>query len=404
MKENIHALSIVKTLNKHGFIAYFAGGYVRDLLLNHPSDDIDIATNAPPETIQAIFPHTVPIGIAFGIVLVLVDGHEFEVATFRQDMDYHDGRRPAKVEFCTPENDAKRRDFTINGMFFDPINHQVIDLVEGKKDLEKKLIRAIGNPHQRIKEDRLRMIRAIRLQCRLGFTIEEKTFQAILDHARELFPSVAIERVHNEFTKAHSFQKLPQMLIELFKANLLQTIFPACESLNLEEIKQRLEPTFAYPKNAPEIAIILSLFQHENVQDDELVCKKLKLANTDLTFTRYLFSFKTLFAKFSHLNDYEIAHLLANPLAPVCLDIVSVGNNTGKNQVLEKSVELKIQIARICNKTPVVTAKDLEQEGISPGILMGKLLKEAEKIAILEKIEDCAAVIKTLKKSDLWPK
>lgn len=404
MKENIHALSIVKTLNKNGFIAYFAGGYVRDLLLNHPSDDIDIATNAPPETIQAIFPHTVPIGIAFGIVLVIVEGYEFEVATFRQDMDYHDGRRPAKVEFCTPENDAKRRDFTINGMFYDPVNHQVIDLVEGKKDLEKKLIRAIGNPHERIKEDRLRMIRAIRLQCRLGFSIEEKTFQAILNHARELFPSVAIERVYNEFTKAHSFGKLSSMLIELFKANLLQTIFPACESLNLQEIEHRLKPTFAYPKNTPEIAIILALFQHENVQDDELICKKLKLANTDLTFTRYFHSFKAHFAKFSHLNDYEIAHLLANPLAPICLEIVSIGKETEKKQVLEKDAKLKTQIARICNKTPVVTAKDLENVGIMAGILMGKLLKEAEKIAIIEKIEDCATVIEKLKKTDLWPK
>ena len=404
MKENIHALSIVKTLNKNGFIAYFAGGYVRDLLLNSPSDDIDIATNAPPETIQALFPHTVPIGIAFGIILVIIDGHEFEVATFRQDLDYHDGRRPAKVEFCTPENDAKRRDFTINGMFYDPLSKQVIDYVNGKKDLERKIICAIGNPHERIKEDRLRMIRAIRLQCRLGFSIEEKTFQAILDHSRELFPSVAIERVHNEFTKAHSFGKLPLMLIELFKANLLQTIFPACEAFSLQEIEKRLKPTFSYPQNAPEIATILALFNHEKLQDDELICKNLKLANTDLAFTRYLHTFKIHFAKFSSLNDHEIAHLLANPLAEICLNIVSIDKENEKKQVLEKKELLKTQIARIYNKTPVVCAKDLEKENIPAGVLMGKLLKEAEKIAILEKIEDPAIVIGKLKTLDLWPK
>src|SRR3990167_3399243 len=153
MDEHPQARFIIETLAKAGFVAYYAGGWVRDLLLNHPSDDIDIATNAPPETIQALFPHTVPIGIAFGIVLVIIDGHQYEVATFRQDLDYHDGRRPSRVEFTTAIHDAKRRDFTINGMFYDPLKDEILDYVNGRADLEKKVIRAIGNPHERIKED-----------------------------------------------------------------------------------------------------------------------------------------------------------------------------------------------------------------------------------------------------------
>src|SRR5690606_38252991 len=113
MEEHPQARLIVETLAHAGFIAYYAGGWVRDFLLNHPSDDIDIATNAPPETIQALFPHTVPIGISFGIILVIIDGRQYEVATFRQDLDYKDGRRPTKIEFTTAIEDAKRPDFTI---------------------------------------------------------------------------------------------------------------------------------------------------------------------------------------------------------------------------------------------------------------------------------------------------
>src|SRR3989338_2628829 len=143
MEEHPQARQIVETLAKAGFVAYYAGGWVRDFLLNHPSDDIDIATNAPPETIQALFPHTVPIGLAFGIILVIIDGKQYEVATFRQDLAYKDGRRPTKIAFATAIEDAKRRDFTINGMFFDPLKEEVLDYVSGKTDLENQVIRAI---------------------------------------------------------------------------------------------------------------------------------------------------------------------------------------------------------------------------------------------------------------------
>src|SRR5690242_9779786 len=127
MEEHPQARFIVETLGSAGYVAYYAGGWVRDFLLNHPSDDIDIATNAPPETIQALFPRTVPIGIAFGIILVIQDGRQYEVATFRQDLEYKDGRRPSKIEFATAAEDAKRRDFTINGMFYDPLKDEILD-------------------------------------------------------------------------------------------------------------------------------------------------------------------------------------------------------------------------------------------------------------------------------------
>lgn len=226
MDEHPQARFIIDTLHQAGFVAYYAGGWVRDYLLKHPSDDIDIATNAPPETIQALFPHTVPIGIAFGIILVIIDHHSYEVATFRQDQGYTDGRRPSQIAFTTAEEDAKRRDFTINGMFYDPLNGKILDYVGGKDDLQKKLIRAIGNPHERIKEDRLRMIRAIRLSCRFRFTIDKATQEAIHAHAKEIFPAVAIERIVQELTKAHQFKVLPEMLLHLHEFGLLAPLFP----------------------------------------------------------------------------------------------------------------------------------------------------------------------------------
>jgi poly(A) polymerase len=190
------ATQIVETLKEKGFIAYFAGGWVRDFLLGIDSDDIDIATNAPPETIEKLFPHTIPIGKAFGIILVIMNEHKYEVATFRKDIEYKDGRRPSAIEYTTAFEDAKRRDFTINGMFFDPLSEKVMDYVGGEEDLKKKIIRAIGNPHERIKEDRLRMLRAIRLSSKFDFEIEEKTKKAILAHSNELTPFVAIERFY----------------------------------------------------------------------------------------------------------------------------------------------------------------------------------------------------------------
>ena len=147
MDEHPQARFIVDTLAKAGFIAYYAGGWVRDLLLNHPSDDIDIATNAPPETIQALFPHTVPVGIAFGIVIVIIEGHQYEVATFRQDLDYKDGRRPSCIEFTTAVEDARRRDFTVNVMFYDPLTDHIFDYVNGRADLDSKIFQYHCNQH-----------------------------------------------------------------------------------------------------------------------------------------------------------------------------------------------------------------------------------------------------------------
>jgi len=194
------ATDLVRRLRAAGHQAYLAGGCVRDRLLGREPLDFDVATSAPPEAVQALFRRTVPVGAQFGVILVLVDDARFEVATFRSDAAYVDGRRPSAVHFGTAEADAQRRDFTINALFEDPISGEVIDFVGGREDLRRGVVRAIGDAGARIAEDRLRMLRAVRFASRFGFTIEPATLAAIRAAAPTL-PDIAPERIGEEIVK-----------------------------------------------------------------------------------------------------------------------------------------------------------------------------------------------------------
>ena len=170
------------------------------MLLKKMPQDYDITTDAKPEEIQRIFPETIPVGAQFGVILVLIDGQPFEVASFRYDGPYLDGRRPSHVRYGSLEEDVRRRDFTINGMVYDPIDDRLIDMVEGQKDLDLRMIRAIGEPRARFEEDRLRMIRAVRFAASLGFEIEPATFAAIQQLAATI-AQIAWERIGDEVTR-----------------------------------------------------------------------------------------------------------------------------------------------------------------------------------------------------------
>src|SRR5581483_9910804 len=192
---------IISTLRAVGRQAYLVGGCVRDLLLGCPPKDFDVATDAPPAEILNLFPGSGSVGAHFGVVLVRDADAQVEVATFRSDRDYADGRRPTSVHFeSSPREDAIRRDFTINGLMMDPDTREVLDFVGGRADLERRLIRAIGDPEIRFREDHLRLLRAIRFAARLGFEIEPATFQAIRrNHA--LIRTVSAERVRDELVR-----------------------------------------------------------------------------------------------------------------------------------------------------------------------------------------------------------
>ena len=194
------ARDVARRLVEAGHRALFAGGCVRDRLLGGSPQDFDIATSATPEEIQRVFPKARGVGEAFGVMLVRNGGHTFEVATFRKDGPYKDGRRPTEVTFSDEFEDAQRRDFTVNGIFEEPETGTPVDYVKGRADIEARRIRAIGDPHARISEDRLRMLRAVRFAARLGFDIEPVTADAIRAHAGELM-SVSPERVGEETRK-----------------------------------------------------------------------------------------------------------------------------------------------------------------------------------------------------------
>ena len=220
-----HAQAIVQTLRERGFTAYFAGGCVRDKLLGVEPKDFDVATNAQTKDVLRLFPQTAPVGAQFGVVLVMQEGIPFEVATFRSDGTYVDGRHPTSVRFSDAREDALRRDFTINGMFFDPLTEQVIDYVDGQRDLAARILRAIGDPYARFAEDRLRMLRGVRLAARLRFSITPETFKAI----QELAPTIvdiAWERIGDEIVKILTEGGAQRAFHLLAELGLLSVILP----------------------------------------------------------------------------------------------------------------------------------------------------------------------------------
>ncbi|MCL4129234.1 UNVERIFIED_CONTAM: hypothetical protein GTU68_041434, partial [Idotea baltica] len=194
------AITIVRQLQESGYEALFAGGCVRDQLLDKTPGDYDIATNATPDQVIKLFPHANTIGAHFGVVLIKKGGFHFEIATFRTDGNYSDGRRPDSVSFSTAEEDASRRDFTVNGLFFDPVSGKLIDYVNGQADLGAGVIRAIGTPEDRFSEDYLRMLRAVRFATTLGFEIEPATMRSIESLAHQS-SQIAPERIKEELNK-----------------------------------------------------------------------------------------------------------------------------------------------------------------------------------------------------------
>ena len=239
---NSRARDIVAQLQRAGYTAYLAGGCVRDHLLGVEAKDYDVATSARPEEVQRIFPRVTDItGKSFGVVRVMVGEEQFEVATFRQDGPYKDGRHPESVRFATAEEDAQRRDFTINGLFFDPVADRLIDYVGGEADLRAGTVRAIGNPLDRFTEDHLRLLRAIRFATRLIFKIEPKTWEAIRAEA-SMIRTVSAERIRDELNKIFSAAK-PELGLDLLdQSGLLKEVLPDIAAMHGVEQPPQYHP------------------------------------------------------------------------------------------------------------------------------------------------------------------
>jgi len=219
------AAEIARRLQRAGFAAFWVGGCVRDFLLGCEPHDYDIATDAKPEQVEKLFRKTIPVGKKFGVVIVVENGRQFQVATFRAETDYRDGRRPEKVVFASAQADARRRDFTINGLFYDPATEQIHDWVGGEKDLRAKIIRTIGAPEERFAEDHLRLLRAVRFAARLDFEIEPRTFAAIKLLAPKI-RRISAERIRDELLKLFRPPHAARGLVLLRDSGLLEQILP----------------------------------------------------------------------------------------------------------------------------------------------------------------------------------
>ncbi|MBS0622721.1 MAG: CCA tRNA nucleotidyltransferase [Verrucomicrobia bacterium] len=372
--------AIVERLVNAGHTAYFAGGFVRDYLLRLPSSDIDIATSASPQEVMQLFEKTVPVGLAFGSVLVVEQGRSFEVTTFRFDGPYLDGRHPSYVRPSDARADAQRRSFTINGMFYDPIKEEVLDYVEGKKDLQAGIIRTIGEAKHRFEEDKLRMIRAVRFAVRLGFTIEANTAAAIKSTAAEL-RVVSVERIWQELAKAHDSPRFPDFLLQLHQFGLLEQIMPPIESV---------EPLYRYPQEAPTIAFLVALRPHASLASQLTLCDGLKVAKKERQWAERFYELKSL------INQGSLvawAHFYALEEANLLLKCASAHGWLSFEEHQVKQQKLHPHIERLRTKKPLVNAKMLIEAGVSPGVTLGKLLEKAEKIAIEENLNDPQVVL-----------
>jgi poly(A) polymerase len=224
------ARKIAARLREEDNIAYFAGGCVRDIVRGVTPKDFDIATDAKPEVVQKLFSRTYAVGAHFGVILVIENGFQFEVATFRSDDAYVDGRHPSAVHFSSPEEDARRRDFTINGMFYDPVAEEVIDLIGGRADIAAKLVRAIGEPGQRFAEDRLRMLRAVRFAAVLDYKIDKHTWDALVTNAASI-NEISAERIREELVRIFLSPNRARGWDLLDASGLMRAILPEIEAM-----------------------------------------------------------------------------------------------------------------------------------------------------------------------------
>ncbi|MEI8365213.1 MAG: CCA tRNA nucleotidyltransferase [Parachlamydiaceae bacterium] len=403
------AIGIVKKLVLAGYTAYFAGGWVRDHLMGHPSEDIDIATDAPPEVILDLFPRTLLVGLAFGVVVVIVNGHQFEVATFRRDLEYVDGRKPTQIELATPEEDASRRDFTINGMFYDPLEGVIHDFVQGAEDLKLGVIRAIGDPDKRFIEDRLRMIRAIRFSSRFGFKIDPETETAIMASADTLFPAVAMERIWQEFGKMAKYPHFDRAILDMHRLGLLPVIFPALAGVHLDVIRKYVSVFPSFPQGTAPVLFLMQLFPQATLKDAEELCIYLHISNVEASLAGFFVSMRGSIESEQTLGIVDLSlwvQKYAHPAATKCLDIIAsrMEKESFLHQHHERMAKLEQHIQRVRDKTPIVSAAMLQKHGIPPGKQMGLLIKEGERIAILHDFRSADEVLSILKGSHLWPK
>lgn len=406
------AVDVVRKLRAAGHTALFAGGCVRDLLLGRAAKDYDVATTARPEQVRDLFGHrkTLPVGASFGVIIVIGprEAGPVEVATFRTEGPYHDGRRPASVAFCTPEEDARRRDFTINGMFYDPVDAQVFDYVGGEADLSARVVRAIGDPHERVREDKLRMLRAVRFTATLDFELDAVTAAAVREMAGQLV-IVSAERIAQELKKM-LVDKHRRRAMELCDdVGLLPIFLPELgrETRDTEarELTLRMLTLLQQPSFELALAALLHSLPARPVTYD--VCRRLKLSNEETDRVTWLVG---------HQNDLvdapvqTLARLKRTLAHPYRDDLISLlrakllAADADLRPVMFCEEYLSRTPQSVIDPPPLITGDVLKSLGMNPGPAFKSLLETIRDAQLNDEIaspEQAISLARTLgKKSD----
>jgi poly(A) polymerase len=427
------ATQIVRRLKQAGFAAYWVGGCVRDFLLGRQPGDYDIVTSALPEEIEKLFERTIPVGRKFGVIIVLEDDHQFQVATFRAEADYQDGRHPAYVVFGDAVADARRRDFTVNGLFYDPVERKLHDWVGGESDLRAKTIRTIGSPAERFGEDHLRLLRAVRLAAQLDFTIEPETFAAIKAAAPKIH-AISAERIRDELIKLFSPPRASRGLDLLRQSGLLEQVLPeiaattTCEQspdfhpegsvfnhllLMLEKMPADSDPSLPWSVLFHDVAKPLTasrdpktgsihFYEHERIGADmaQQILERLRFPRKQIddivTAVRCHMQFKDVL----EMRKSTLRRLLMRATFPLELQlhrldcVGSHGRLDVYDYLIEQAKELEKQPEI---RPPLLTGDDLLAMGMQAGPGMGQLLGEIREKQLSDEL-------KTSEEAKQWAK
>jgi len=411
------ATRLVERLRAAGHEALFAGGCVRDRLLGKEAHDIDIATSARPEEIQKLFPRTVAVGAQFGVIVVLEDGGEFQVATFRSDGAYRDGRHPESVAFTNAEGDARRRDFTVNGLFFDPLTRQILDFVGGEADLRAGILRCIGDPRARFAEDKLRLIRCVRFAASLGFEIEAETWRALVERAPEI-TAVSAERIRDELVKIFTHPSRVRGFDLLDQSGLLAILLPEVEALKGCEQPPDFHPegdVFVHtrlmlsllPEQVSTPLVFSVLFHdigkpptlhidetgrirfngHESISASmtEKIFARLRFSNAETEATVAGVKNHMAFKDVQNMRVATLKRFLARPTIDDELELHRV-DCQGSHGLLDNYDFLLRKREEFSNEPlippPLITGRDLIEAGLKPGPPFKKLLDSAQALQL----------------------
>ena len=410
---NATACSIARRLRGASHVAYFAGGSVRDFLRGVAPKDIDIATDARPEQVQKLFSRTYAVGAHFGVVVVLENGFNFEVATFRSDGAYVDGRRPTEVHFSSAEEDAQRRDFTINGMFFDPVAEEVIDFVNGRADLEARVIRAIGDAGQRFAEDRLRMLRAVRFATTLEFEIEPATWAA-LQASSSSISEISAERIREELVRIFMSPQRVRGWDLLDASGLMAVVLPELAALKGCEQPPQFHPEGDVFKHTrimlellpPDVSLplVFSVLLHDigkpptysvdesgrirfnghdrvGAEMTEAVMQRLRFSRAEIDATVEMVRQHMVFKDVPNMRTAKLKRFMARPTFVDELELHRV-DCASSHGMLDNYEFLQAKREEFAKEPiippPLVRGDDLKALGLQPGPKFGEILEAVE--------------------------